>query len=87
LLPQDYIEATADTEYADKNWDAIIKLHLLCHIFDEVESKGASRNYNTKPNEKVHGPLKKHYLRRTNFKDVAPQASNLIYRLHCLESY
>ena len=48
-------------------------MHLLNHIFDEIEAKGATWNFNTKPNEKLHGPLKKHYLRRTNFKNVAPQ--------------
>lgn len=48
-------------------------MHLLNHIFDEIVAKGATRNFNTKPNEKLHGPLKKHYLRRTNFKNAAPQ--------------
>ena len=73
-----------DTEYGDKNWDAIIKLHLLQHIFDEIESKGASQNYNTKPNEILHGPLKKHYLHRTNFKNVAPQVGYTIKQFHQL---
>ncbi|KZP33133.1 hypothetical protein FIBSPDRAFT_721651, partial [Athelia psychrophila] len=68
-----YMNAVADTEFDDKNWGAIIKLHLWVHIFDDIKDKGVSRNSNTKPNEKLHGPLKKHYLRRTNFKDVAPQ--------------
>jgi hypothetical protein len=43
------------------------------HIFDDVEAKGATRNYNTKPNEKMHGSLKDSYLLRTNFRDVAEQ--------------
>ncbi|KZP29511.1 hypothetical protein FIBSPDRAFT_727366 [Athelia psychrophila] len=68
-----YTNAIADTDFDDKNWGAIIKLHLWVHIFDDIKDKGVSRNSNTKPNEKLHGPLKKHYLRRTNFKDVAPQ--------------
>lgn len=67
----------AGTDFGDKDWGKIIKLHLWNHIFDEIEAKGVSRNYNTKPNEKLHGPLKKHYLRRTNFKDVAPQVGLL----------
>lgn len=48
-------------------------MHALVHSFDDIEAKGASRNYNTKPNEKMHGPLKKSYARRTNFRDVASQ--------------
>ncbi|KAI0290729.1 hypothetical protein BC826DRAFT_911593, partial [Russula brevipes] len=55
-----------------KNWN-FPKMHALVHSFDDIEAKGASRNYNTKPNEKLHGPLKKSYLMRTNFRNVAPQ--------------
>jgi hypothetical protein len=81
FLIQEYVEAAKDTDYGDKNWDAIIKIHLLNHIFNEIEAKGVTRNYNTKPNEKLHGPLKKHYLRRTNFKDIAPQVETTAYTL------
>jgi hypothetical protein len=56
-------------------------MHALVHSFDDIEAKGASRNYNTKPNEKLHGLLKKAYLRRTNFRDVAPQVSLLFYEI------
>ncbi|KAH9021110.1 hypothetical protein EDB83DRAFT_2508328 [Lactarius deliciosus] len=55
-----------------KDWN-FPKMHALVHSFDDIKAKGATRNYNTKPNEKLHGPLKKAYLRQTNFKDVAPQ--------------
>ncbi|KAG2060446.1 hypothetical protein BDR06DRAFT_1053585, partial [Suillus hirtellus] len=57
---------------SDKNWN-FLKLHMGSHIFDDVEAKGAMRNYNTKPNEKMHGSLKDSYLLRTNFRDVAEQ--------------
>ncbi|KAG2751664.1 hypothetical protein P692DRAFT_201838757 [Suillus brevipes Sb2] len=57
---------------SDKNWN-FPKLHMGSHIFDDVEAKGATRNYNTKPNEKMHGSLKDSYLLRTNFRDVAEQ--------------
>ena len=53
-------------------------MHLLNHIFDEIEAKGATQNFNTKLNETLHGPLKKHYLRRTNFKNVALQVVILV---------
>ncbi|KAI9428775.1 hypothetical protein H4582DRAFT_2091022 [Lactarius indigo] len=55
-----------------KDWN-FPKMHALVHGFDDIEAKGASRNYNTKPNEKFHGPLRKLYLNRTNFKNVVPQ--------------
>ncbi|KAH8984062.1 hypothetical protein EDB86DRAFT_3066194 [Lactarius hatsudake] len=54
------------------DWD-FLKMHALVHSFDDIELKGATRNYNTKPNEKLHGHIKKAYARRTNFKDIAPQ--------------
>jgi hypothetical protein len=65
------------TQTADdnvKNWN-FPKLHMTTHIFDDIEAKGATRNYNTKPNEQMHGPLKDWYLNRTNFKNVAEQVS------------
>jgi hypothetical protein len=55
-----------------KKWD-FPKMHTLMHAFDDIEAKGASQNYNTKPNEKLHRPLKKAYLTQTNFKNIAPQ--------------
>ncbi|KAG1853126.1 hypothetical protein F4604DRAFT_1883424 [Suillus subluteus] len=67
---QQYIDKSADE--SDKNWN-FPKLHMSSHIFDNVEAKGATHNYNTKPNEKMHGPLKDSYLLCTNFRDVAPQ--------------
>ncbi|KAG2356754.1 hypothetical protein BDR07DRAFT_1453323 [Suillus spraguei] len=65
-----YIEKTADIE--DKGWN-FLKLHMNVHLFDDIEVKGATRNYNTKPNEKMHGSLKDSYLLRTNFQNVAEQ--------------
>ncbi|KAH9958642.1 hypothetical protein BJV74DRAFT_789266, partial [Russula compacta] len=52
---------------------AFPKMHALVHSFDDIKQKGATRNYNMKPNEKLHGPLKKTYKMHTNFKDVGPQ--------------
>ncbi|KAG2750897.1 hypothetical protein P692DRAFT_201839120 [Suillus brevipes Sb2] len=67
---QQYIAKTADM--SDKNWN-FPKLHMSVHIFDNIEAKGATRNYNTKPNKKMHGSLKDSYQMRTNFRNVAPQ--------------
>ncbi|KAF9565919.1 hypothetical protein CPC08DRAFT_629091 [Agrocybe pediades] len=56
----------------DKQWD-FPKLHTHQHMFDDILSKGVTRNFNTKPNEKLNGPLKKFYRNHTNFKNVASQ--------------
>ncbi|KAG0699084.1 hypothetical protein DFH29DRAFT_983675 [Suillus ampliporus] len=69
-LMQQYITQTANDN--EKNWN-FPKLHMITHIFDDIEAKGATCNYNTKPNEQMHGPLKDWYLNRTNFKNVAEQ--------------
>lgn len=69
-LMKQYMTQTADDNL--KNWN-FPKLHMTTHIFDDIEAKGASRNYNTKPNEQMHGPLKDWYLNRTNFKNIAEQ--------------
>lgn len=52
-------------------------MHLPTHLFDDIVAKGATRNFNTKPNEKLHGPLKTIYRERTNFKNVAEQVRNM----------
>ncbi|KAI9455219.1 hypothetical protein BJY52DRAFT_1122078, partial [Lactarius psammicola] len=64
-------EATAN-KVRDWNYP---KMHALVHSFNDIEAKGASRNYNTKPNEKLHGPIRKLY-NQTNFKNIASQILN-----------
>lgn len=51
------------------------KLHAQTHVFDDIEQKGVLRNYSTRLFERLHGPLKTWYQRRTNFKNVAHQVS------------
>ncbi|KAJ4463570.1 hypothetical protein C8J55DRAFT_443710, partial [Lentinula edodes] len=51
----------------------VIKVHYHQHLYDDIENKGVLRGMSTKPNEKFHGPLRKIYLRQTNFKDTAKQ--------------
>ncbi|KAG1808053.1 uncharacterized protein BJ212DRAFT_1485330 [Suillus subaureus] len=65
-----YIDKTVDIE--DKGWN-FLKLHMDVHLFDDIEVKGATWNYNMKPNKKMHGPLKDSYLLWTNFQNVAEQ--------------
>ncbi|ETW76940.1 hypothetical protein HETIRDRAFT_328617 [Heterobasidion irregulare TC 32-1] len=56
----------------NKNWN-FPKMHTHKHIFQDIQQKGVTRNYNTKPNEKLHGPLKDAYLLQSNKKEVASQ--------------
>ncbi|KAI5985055.1 hypothetical protein EDD15DRAFT_2390223 [Pisolithus albus] len=69
VLMKKYAEKTDNTK---KNWN-FPKNHTRMHVFDDIEVKGVTRNFNTKPNEKMHGPLKEKYQKRTNFKNVAQQ--------------
>ena len=57
------------------------KVHLIQHLFDDIEAKGVTRNYTSKTFEKMHGPLGETYERKSNFKDVSEQVGNyhLIY--------
>lgn len=61
-----------------KSWN-FPKSHLYVHLFDDIEQKGATRNYSTKPYEKSHGGLKTMYRRQTNFKNIAPQVSKTMH--------
>ncbi|KAI9442404.1 hypothetical protein H4582DRAFT_2202107, partial [Lactarius indigo] len=66
------LEEDLQSKTTAKSWN-FPKMHALVHSFNDIEVKGTSRNYNTKPNEKMHGFLRKLYLNRTNFKCVASQ--------------
>ncbi|KAG1834628.1 hypothetical protein DFJ58DRAFT_670597 [Suillus subalutaceus] len=70
---EDYIAIIEETDPdATKNWN-FPKMHASKHIFDDILTKGAARNFSTRPNEKQHGPIKRWYLRQTNCKDIANQ--------------
>lgn len=66
---------SGDQSYEKEGWN-FPKMHLIQHLFDDIVAKGATRNYSTKPFEKMHGPLGEAYERVSNFKDVAEQVSN-----------
>ncbi|KAG2354154.1 hypothetical protein BDR07DRAFT_1494991 [Suillus spraguei] len=57
---------------SEKSWN-FHKKHLSAHLFDDIKVKGVSRNYSTKLNEKMHGPLKDAYQDCTNFKNFTEQ--------------
>ena len=62
-------------EYEKGVWN-FPKMHLIQHLFDDIEAKGVTRNYSSKPFEKMHGALGQSYERLTNFKNVGGQVSN-----------
>ncbi|KAF8961518.1 hypothetical protein BDZ97DRAFT_1921202 [Flammula alnicola] len=67
------------TLQADKSWD-IPKMHLRDHTFDDILAKGVTRNYNTKINEGLHGPIKDIYEQIGNGKDVDEQIMHIDHR-------
>ncbi|KAG1847064.1 hypothetical protein F4604DRAFT_1594697 [Suillus subluteus] len=72
---------TAFMKEDDKNWN-FQKLHMTMHLFDDIEAKGVTRNYNMKLSKQMHGPLKDWYQQQTNFKDFAEQVGNTRLLLH-----
>lgn len=62
---------------SEKNWE-FPKRHTHAHMFDDIEAKGVTKNYNTKPSEQMHGAAKKVYARVTNFKEVEGQVTIII---------
>ncbi|KAJ7111639.1 hypothetical protein C8R43DRAFT_1091525 [Mycena crocata] len=71
-LLKEYVAACEGTDYAEKNWN-VPKVHSRYHAYDDVQKKGASRNFGTKTSESMHRPIRDTYHRMTNFKDVTPQ--------------
>ncbi|KAJ3556868.1 hypothetical protein NM688_g1786 [Phlebia brevispora] len=65
--------------FPDKVWQ-FIKAHSYAHSTRDIRKKGVTRNYNTKPNEKLHGRLKDAYQNQTNYKEVKSQIAKLEHR-------
>ncbi|KAJ7360797.1 hypothetical protein DFH08DRAFT_921182 [Mycena albidolilacea] len=74
-----YRHACKGTDFADKNWN-FPKAHLHQHLFDDIERKGVTRNFNTKISEPLHRPLRDAYHNQTNFKNVQPQILRSVHR-------
>ncbi|TFK58364.1 hypothetical protein BDN72DRAFT_751716, partial [Pluteus cervinus] len=49
------------------------KAHMHKHLYDDIEEKGATLNYTTMVNERLHRTIKKYYHNQTNFRNVGPQ--------------
>ncbi|KAK0457561.1 uncharacterized protein EV420DRAFT_1621072 [Desarmillaria tabescens] len=72
-IMQVFGERMKDSDFQNPtHWD-IPKMHTQQHLFSDIQGKGVTKNYNTKINESMHGPLKKAYQIQTNFKNVADQ--------------
>ncbi|SJL14897.1 uncharacterized protein ARMOST_18373 [Armillaria ostoyae] len=71
-LIKEYEQLTMSVKPKAKSWN-FPKIHSHQHLVDDIMAKGVTQNYNTKPNEKMHRPLKDAYQLRTNFKEVAEQ--------------
>ncbi|KAG1796452.1 uncharacterized protein HD556DRAFT_1431467 [Suillus plorans] len=71
---KEYIECALNSPIVGLklDWD-FPKAHLWQHATRGIRMKGAVHNYSTRPNEKLHGPLKEAYERQSNGKDVADQ--------------
>ena len=65
-------------ELADKNWN-FPKVHSPLHLFDDIIAKGATRNFNTKPNESLNRPMKGDYT-VTNRRNVDEQVCYFRYK-------
>lgn len=66
-----------------KNWN-FPKMHSHKHLFADIRAKRATCNFNTKPNEKLHGALKDTYNLQTNKKNVAAQVFGFLNFLNCI---
>ncbi|KAJ7046207.1 hypothetical protein C8F04DRAFT_1322991, partial [Mycena alexandri] len=74
-----YIAACEGTTHGDKNWN-FPKFHSRCHVYNDIEKKGATRNFGTKTSESMHGAMRNTYHKLTNFKDVTPQLAKHDHR-------
>ncbi|KAK0219165.1 hypothetical protein IW262DRAFT_1462797 [Armillaria fumosa] len=59
-LIREYEQLTKSVKPGAKSWN-FPKIHSHKHMVDDILAKGVTLNYNTKPNEKMHGPLKDAY--------------------------
>ncbi|KAH9892021.1 hypothetical protein C8Q73DRAFT_650423, partial [Cubamyces lactineus] len=67
-------------KFPDKNWN-FPKAHTHQHLLDDIVEKGVSKNFNTKPFEKMHGVIKGIYQDQTNFKNVEAQIARIEHQL------
>lgn len=72
---QEYQKYTVEDE-PQKDWN-FPKAHMQLHAILDIRRKGTLSSMTTKQSEKFHGPMRKDYLQRTNFKKVISQVEFL----------
>ncbi|PPQ82862.1 hypothetical protein CVT24_008300 [Panaeolus cyanescens] len=65
-----------------KGWD-FPKNHIHRHMFEDIISKGVTKNYNTKYDEAMHTSLKESYQFRGHFRNVADYVRSTQLYLCC----
>ncbi|KAG9088043.1 hypothetical protein FRC06_002252, partial [Ceratobasidium sp. 370] len=61
------------------------KMHMLCHLFDDIWRKGAPANYSTKPCEQMHGKLRRAY--GVSSKKSSTVDSEILHKMHASTAY
>ncbi|KAG9087457.1 hypothetical protein FS749_002904 [Ceratobasidium sp. UAMH 11750] len=61
------------------------KMHMVCHLFDDVWNKGGTANFSTKPNEQMHGKLRRAY--GVSSKKLLTVDSEVLHTTHAAAVY
>ncbi|CUA71620.1 hypothetical protein RSOLAG22IIIB_09716 [Rhizoctonia solani] len=60
-------------------------MHLLAHLFDDIEAKGVTANYTTKPGEQMHSQLRGAFQASTKKRDTAD--AEVLRKAHAMAVY
>lgn len=83
MLIADIWKRYHNMDYSEKDWN-FIKNHQWKHFFaDDLPAKGVSKNFSTKINESMHGPLKEVFQRRSNFKNIEEHVCIILANTSC----
>ncbi|KAG8689331.1 hypothetical protein FRC08_010999 [Ceratobasidium sp. 394] len=61
------------------------KMHQLVHLFDDIQNKGVTANYSTKPGENMHAVL--HYAYDRSSKKRGTVDAEVLHKSHVLAAY
>ncbi|KAG9075920.1 hypothetical protein FRC06_009809, partial [Ceratobasidium sp. 370] len=67
-----------------KNFD-FPKMHQLVHLFDDIQAKGVTADFSTKPGKKMHGVL--HYAYDHSSKKRGTVDAKVLHKNHVLAAY
>lgn len=64
------------------------KIHLLLHhAYNDIQEKGSTLGYSTKPFEKMHGSIHGIYQHQPNFRDVDKQVFEFMSVWTCIDIF